>query len=85
MRTLLRRKYANFEMKKKILETGTQLLIEGNDWKDTYWGCVREKLTPALNMPPERRVSPARGWIGLNRLGILTMDIRREIGQLNGL
>lgn len=85
MRTLLRRKYANLEMKQKLLGTGTELLIEGNDWGDTFWGCIREKLTLALDEPVERRVSPARGWLGLNNLGKLTMDIRREIVQLNGL
>jgi ribA/ribD-fused uncharacterized protein len=86
MRTLLRRKYySNFEMKKKLLDTGIQLLIEGNDWKDTYWGCVREKLSTGLDLPTERRISPARGWVGLNRLGELTMEVRREIVQLDGL
>lgn len=28
----------NEELKKKLIETGDSILIEGNTWNDTYWG-----------------------------------------------
>lgn len=28
----------NPDLKRKLLDTGDQILIEGNTWKDTYWG-----------------------------------------------
>ena len=28
----------NEYLKRRLLETGNALLIEGNDWGDTYWG-----------------------------------------------
>ena len=33
----------NSELKKKLLKTGNSLLIEGNDWHDTYWGMCNNK------------------------------------------
>ncbi len=26
------------ELKKKLLETGDEILVEGNNWNDTFWG-----------------------------------------------
>lgn len=35
-------KYAqNIDLRRKLLETGNQELIEGNFWNDTYWGVCR--------------------------------------------
>lgn len=35
-------KYAqNIDLRRKLLETGEQELIEGNFWNDTYWGMCR--------------------------------------------
>lgn len=28
----------NEDLKQKLLDTGYEILIEGNDWNDTYWG-----------------------------------------------
>ena len=28
----------NPDLKKKLIETGTSLLVEGNNWNDNYWG-----------------------------------------------
>ena len=33
-----RRKFADPEYFEKLQSTGTNYLIEGNDWKDTFWG-----------------------------------------------
>lgn len=38
MLELVRQKFKNPELKKKLLDTGDAELIEGNDWGDTYWG-----------------------------------------------
>ncbi len=38
MRELLVIKFSNPELKQKLLETGNAKLIEGNSWKDTFWG-----------------------------------------------
>lgn len=38
MEDLLRRKFAVPELKAMLLATGDAMLIEGNWWKDTFWG-----------------------------------------------
>lgn len=38
MLTLLRRKFANPDLQKKLLATYPEELVEGNTWGDTYWG-----------------------------------------------
>jgi ribA/ribD-fused uncharacterized protein len=38
MLTLLRDKFSIPELKEKLLATGNAILIEGNNWNDTYWG-----------------------------------------------
>ena len=85
MLTLLRRKYARADMMEKLLATGDRLLIEGNSWKDTYWGCIQEKVSNVKMMNPSHRHSPSPGWIGLNTLGRLTMEVRRDVRRLGGL
>ena len=38
MYDILKVKFSNDFLKKKLLETGDMELIEGNTWGDTYWG-----------------------------------------------
>lgn len=38
MRQLLRRKFADPFLLSQLLATGTEELIEGNWWRDTFWG-----------------------------------------------
>ncbi len=39
MLDIVREKFRqNLHLKQKLLSTGTQELIEGNTWNDTYWG-----------------------------------------------
>lgn len=40
MEGLLRQKFSdkNPDLKQKLLNTGDALLVEGNDWHDTFWG-----------------------------------------------
>lgn len=34
----LREKFSNPELRNKLLATGDEKLVEGNWWRDTYWG-----------------------------------------------
>jgi ribA/ribD-fused uncharacterized protein len=38
MRKLVHEKFRDKELRERLLRTGDALLIEGNDWGDTYWG-----------------------------------------------
>ena len=38
---LLRQKFSEPVLQKRLLATGQRELIEGNDWNDTYWGVCR--------------------------------------------
>ncbi len=38
MRVLLYQKFDIPELKQKLLDTGDENLVEGNNWKDTFWG-----------------------------------------------
>lgn len=38
MEGLLVQKFAHPDLKEKLLETGEDLLVEGNYWGDVYWG-----------------------------------------------
>jgi N-glycosidase YbiA len=63
MEKVLRVKFSHPEMKKLLLETGTQELIEGNKWSDKFWGMTLED----------------EKWIGENHLGKILMKIRSEL------
>jgi predicted NAD-dependent protein-ADP-ribosyltransferase YbiA (DUF1768 family) len=41
MKELLKIKFENFELCKKLLATGEEELVEGNYWNDTYWGVCK--------------------------------------------
>jgi len=43
MEDLLRQKFSNPELRKKLLETCGSELVEGNDWGDIFWGVCRGK------------------------------------------
>ncbi len=59
MLDVTRKKYAHPALRKQLIATGNAVLVEGNDWGDTYWGvcngagtnwlgkvlmCVRDEL-----------------------------------------
>lgn len=51
MEEIVRCKFTqNPGLKEKLLETGERLLIEGNNWNDTYWGMCRGKGRNRLGM-----------------------------------
>lgn len=41
MEHLLYRKFTKYELRKLLLETGNEGLVEGNTWGDTFWGVYR--------------------------------------------
>lgn len=57
----------NSDLKKRLLNTGEAVLIEGNWWHDNYWGnCTCLKC---LDIP------------GKNQLGITLMKVREELKE----
>lgn len=43
MENILRIKFKDPELKRKLLATGVSELVEGNTWGDTYWGVCNRK------------------------------------------
>jgi len=41
MEEVLRYKFSNSEMRRKLIATGDAELIEGNNWNDTFWGVCK--------------------------------------------
>ena len=66
MLTGLRHKFSNPELRKKLLATGNEELIEGTTWHDNYWGICDCKTC---------------GGQGKNRLGKLLMQVREELAD----
>lgn len=42
MRDLLRAKFVHSDLRRCLLATGTEQLVEGNRWGDTFWGVCRD-------------------------------------------
>jgi len=53
---------------KKLIDTGEDEIIEGNYWHDNYWG--------------DCQCDNCHSILGLNKLGIMLMNIRKEIKNL---
>lgn len=61
----LKHKFSDPTLKQMLLDTGDEELVEGNTWHDNTWGnCVCPKCTDIQ---------------GRNMLGIILMDIRKEL------
>lgn len=41
MTVIVRNKFTNPDLREKLLATGDQELVEGNWWRDTFWGVYR--------------------------------------------
>lgn len=41
MASLLRRKFSCYHLQDLLLDTGNAMLVEGNDWGDTFWGVCK--------------------------------------------
>jgi len=66
MERVIRAKFSDPELAVRLRETEERELIEGNNWRDTTWGCVRAQ---------------GGGWKGQNRLGKILMQVRAELLQ----
>jgi len=55
----------NPDLRKKLLATGTEELVEGNTWHDNYWG--------DCSCPECKNIK------GRNQLGITLMRVRKEM------
>ena len=70
MRELVWKKFSqNEELKKKLLETGDAILIEGTTWGDEFWG---------VNLWKKDENSPW-GYKGKNVLGQILMEVREKL------
>jgi ribA/ribD-fused uncharacterized protein len=62
MREIVHAKFAGVPgLAGKLINTGCAMLVEGNNWNDTYWGRAKNK---------DGR------WVGLNKLGVILMEER---------
>lgn len=61
MRAVVKAKFSDPELAAKLLATEGFELIEGNDWQDRVWGCVRDE---------------DGDWAGKNWLGVILMEER---------
>jgi ribA/ribD-fused uncharacterized protein len=79
MERLLEDKFGqNFELKIRLLETGDAELIEGNTWKDDYWGVTKdgvgENHLGKLLMKVRNRIRRDEGDV----LGVVKSRLDRE-------
>ena len=66
------------ELCRRLLETGDRCLVEGNHWRDNFWGSTKPELwahswslpTPPLDIPKS---------LGENWLGRVLMGVRYEL------
>ena len=68
MRSLLRQKFRpETDLARRLLETHTEVLVEGNNWGDRFFGMVQNS---------------EGAWEGENWLGKLLMEIRDELVEI---
>jgi N-glycosidase YbiA len=41
MEGLLRQKFSSADLRNKLVDTGEEMIVEGNTWGDTFWGVCR--------------------------------------------
>ncbi len=56
----------------RLWNTTPKSLVEGNNWGDDFWSCVK---------PPDAPLGP---WVGANMLGVLLTARRAQIGLAAG-
>jgi N-glycosidase YbiA len=68
MLTCVRAKFRqNDALAQELLDTGEEMIFEGNTWNDTIWGVCYSKKTGL--------------WTGENKLGLILMQVRGEIRE----
>lgn len=74
MADLLEKKFTDHpEYGEQLVSTGDDLMVEGNDWHDTFWGVCTGRCK-------KRHLKPE----GMNCLGELLMDLRTELREQTG-
>lgn len=69
MRQILAYKFAaGTPLANKLISTYPKHLVEGNNWGDTFWGCVREPHSDGV-------------LVGQNTLGVLLMERRDQLRE----
>lgn len=76
MMRILLAKFADPQMRDQLLATGDAVLIEGNTWGDTFWGCVAAETRPRMIMP---LWGEHKQWAGDNWLGRELMMVREVL------
>lgn len=66
MYDLVREKFEPADLRKLLEDTDDQMLIEGNDWNDTFWGKIKVYGTEGET-----------GYRGENYLGRILMNVRK--------
>lgn len=69
MLNILRIKFSDQSLKRRLINTGLEPLIEGNTWHDNYWGSCE--------------CSKCGKHMGKNILGKLLMQVREELANEN--
>jgi hypothetical protein len=70
MLSLIKRKFSDKKLAKKLIDTGDQELIEGNTWHDNYWGvCYCDRCSTIRKTKK----------FGKNVLGKILMDVREQL------
>lgn len=64
MRGVVKSKFSIPELAEQLLATDDCELIEGNDWFDTFYGCVKDE---------------DGDWTGQNMLGVILMEVRESL------
>lgn len=70
---VLQIKFAHPQMKRALLATEDADLIEGNTWKDDFWGMV-----PSMDTTGE---NGGKSLTGANHLGKLLMELRQQLRE----
>lgn len=84
MEILVRRKFCtpgNGKATLWLLGTGDAVIVEGNDWRDDFFGAVRPGRNPGGVELEHRQWPSSEGepWYGRNVLGQCLMKVRDEI------
>ena len=76
MKNLLLIKFKNSELRDKLISTNDKELIEGNTWRDTFWGVYRGK---GKNILGKLLMSVRKGFMNnINHIEILLERINKE-------
>lgn len=84
MRTILEDKFGCSPVAEYLASTSPHMLVEGNNWGDTYWGAVWVQKRELPSRPGWKTWESEPGFsnlclVGENHLGILLMEIREEL------